>query len=63
MHVTKARYLVRKLTIIDDKGVESVHSLVYFDVDSKGKISITPFDRERPGYEYLDSLVVTSPHQ
>ena len=63
MHVTKARYLVRKLTIIDDKGVESVHSLVYFDVDSEGKISITPFDRERLGYEYLDSLVVASPHQ
>lgn len=57
---SKVRYLVRKLTLIDNKGMETVHSLVYFEGVPVEKcpgffhsVVISPFKHERAGYSYL----------
>jgi len=65
MKTEKVKYLVRHLTIINSKGMENVHLLVYFEayrlLDDSGverytDISIRPFDFERAGYEYMETL-------
>lgn len=63
----RVRYLVRKLEVIDGKGMDSTHSLVYFEGDRSDdsyardniyeNVKFFPFDRERAGYVYRDRIV------
>ena len=51
------KYLVRNLTLICE-GKVTKHSLSYVDIDENG-VRLSPFDRERAGYEYRENLVLT----
>lgn len=67
MKEEKVKYLVRRLTEINDKGMEQIHSLVYFEGMPVGEkdgtaafkeCTIRPFDRERAGFSYIEELTV-----
>lgn len=49
--------LVRRLTLVKGHQTEC-HNLVYLEQTEKG-VKITPFDFERAGYEYFESLTIT----
>lgn len=60
--MTHLKYLVRSLTIRCG-DVEKSHKLTYIILDMEGDVvtgyELAPFDRERHGFEYLDSLTVS----
>ena len=59
------KYLVRKLTIINEKGEANDLSLFYIDGICENSVikikNIFKFDRERAGYEYVESLTIEHP--
>lgn len=54
------KYLARRVIIKGDDGMESIRHLQYIDINSAGEYSLRDFDRERPGYSFIDEFIIPS---